>query len=98
MKTWTRVVDADALSTHPICCRSQRLKLADRFRSFLIGAGIESVLVGIIYWIHALLHLRPLPLHPVTLLAFLSQLPGALAAIPFVIVEQSVSEQMADRL
>ena len=74
------------------------LKLADRFRSLVIGAGIESVLVGIIYWLHELLHLRPLPLHPVTLLSFLSQLPGVLAAIPFVIVEQSASEQMADML
>src|SRR5438067_1201108 len=79
-------------------CRSQRLKLADRSRSLVIGAGIESVLVGVIYWLHRLLNLRPLPIHPVSLLSFLSQLPGALAAIPFVIVEQSASEQMADRL
>ena len=74
------------------------MKGNSRWRSLMVGVGIEAVLVVLIQSAVVLLNLRPLPMHPVLVLGILTQLPGAILAIPLMLFESTLSEAAAGRL
>ncbi len=70
----------------------------NKLRSLLVGAGIEAGLVALIQSAVVSLSVRPLPLHPLALLGLLTQVPGVLLIIPFILLESSISEQVVGTL